>query len=55
MRHRIDIDGIFADALDVVRTEYKQQSPALSMKCPFVADDLLAPHADVEVLLTKLG
>ena len=55
MRERIGIDGIFADALDIVRTEYKQQSPALPIDCPFVADDLLAPHADVEVLLTKLG
>ena len=55
MRQRIGIDGIFADALDIVQTQYKQQSPTLPIDCPFAVDDLLKPQADVGAFLAKLG
>jgi hypothetical protein len=56
MRQRIDLAGIYADALYRIRTEAEASEPRpLSEACPFALDELLAGHPDVAALVAKLG
>ena len=57
MRQRIDLDGLYAEALRRARMT-TDDAGALNLMpdlCPFTPNDLLVPGADVRVLARKLG
>jgi hypothetical protein len=55
MRQRIDVPGIYADALYRLRSEMgPSEQPLLPEDCPFTLDDLVAPRPDVTGLLVRI-
>ena len=56
MRQRIALDDLYARALRRARVAKDDTGTpqALPDTCPFVLDDLLAPAADVEILVQKI-
>lgn len=57
MRQRTALDDLYARALRRARVAKDDTGTpsALPDMCPFVLDDLLAPAADIDVLVQKLG
>ena len=57
MRQRIDLDGLYAEALLRARmkTDDAVELNLMPDLCPFTPNDLLVPGADVRVLARKLG
>ncbi|MBV9537592.1 MAG: DUF29 domain-containing protein [Acidisphaera sp.] len=56
MRQRIDLAGLYADALRQVRAEAGVElGAALPPACPYGLDDLLDPEADIATLVHALA
>ncbi|WP_419758178.1 DUF29 domain-containing protein [Acidisoma sp.] len=56
MRQRIDLAGLYAEALSRLRAEARgKHDPRLPAVCPFGLDDLLVAEPEIEALLAKVG
>ena len=57
MRHRLDMDDLYADASDRVRagTDDAGEPRPLPEACPFTLDELLAKRREVAALVARLG
>ena len=54
MRQRIPVERVYADAVKLLRTEYRDRLAPVPMTCPYTLDDLLADSRDVDALVAKL-
>jgi hypothetical protein len=50
MRQKIDLPDLYAEALEIAEAPARSTPP----DCPFVVEELLAAHPDVDALIAKL-